>query len=109
MSRPKESEPMRKTCFTVSPSRLVISPCSPGRRSRLAASNRFGSTVPSRGAVRARRIRIARAMPPIRTDGFLRTRLIPDPGIEREVGKVDQQVHHHVDEREKQDHALNGG
>src|SRR3954471_22278420 len=109
MSRPYESEPMRKTCFTVSPSRLMISPASPRRRSRLAASKSEGSTVPSSGAAMAMAIRSSNARPPMGTDQFCNMRLIADPRIEEHVRQVDQTVDHHVDEREKQDQALHGG
>src|SRR2546423_7572776 len=108
MSRPNESEPMRKTCLIVSPSSVVISPASPGVRSRLAASKSVGSTVPSQGAAIARTIRSSSALAPIRTDQFLSMRLIADPRVEEDVGEVDQQVDHHVDEGEEEDHALDG-
>src|SRR3954470_2781313 len=108
MSRPNESEPIRNTCFTVSPSSVVISPASPGRRSRLAASNSVGSTVPRNGAAIAMTIRNKSAEAPIRTDQFCSIRLIADPRIEENVGEVDQQVDHHIDEGEEQDHALDG-
>src|SRR5436190_23659962 len=108
MSRPNESEPMRKTWFSASPSSVVISPAWPGIRSRLAESNSVGSTVPSHGAAAASRTRSARTAPPMRTDQLARMFLIADPGIEEDVGNVDQQVDRHVDEREEQDQALHG-
>src|SRR5262245_54828872 len=112
MSRPNESEPMRKRCWSVSPSSVVISPVAPGSRSRLPASNSDGSTVPSQGAASATTSSAARMLAPMRTDQFARTRdrifLIPDPRIERDVGQVDEQVDEHVYEREEQDHALDG-
>src|SRR5690349_13851679 len=96
MSRPKESEPIGKRCFSVSPSSVVISPLCPGVRSRLAASNNVGSTVPRYGAVTEMMIRNRSAEAPIRTDQFCRTRLIADPRVEEDVRKVDQQVDHHI-------------
>src|SRR5258708_15473760 len=106
MWRPRESDPIRNTCFTVSPSRLTISPGSPGRRSRLAASNSDGSTVPSRGAAMAMKLRTRSTAPPIRTEALPRMVLIADPGIEEHVRQVDQQIHHDVHEGEEQDHPL---
>src|SRR6478609_8062498 len=100
---------MRNTCFTVSPSGVVISPASPGSRSRLAASNRVGSTVPSHGAVTPSTISTRSAHPPMRTDQFWSTRLIADPPVEEHVREVDQQVDRNVDEREEQAHTLDGG
>src|SRR5262249_18287927 len=99
---------MRKTCFTVSPSSVVISPGCSGSRSRLAASKSVGSTVPSAGAANAIRTRRRRETPPIRTDQLSRTRLIADPRVEKNVGEIDQQVDQHVRDGEKQDHALHG-
>src|SRR5512143_724820 len=110
MSRPKESDPIRKVCCSVSPSRVVISPRMPGSRSRLPASNSDGSTVPSSGAASATSTSNASTLAPMRTDQFWNTRavamLIADPRIEEHVGQVDQQVDQHVDEREEQDHPL---
>src|SRR5688572_1566406 len=144
MSRPKLSEPIRKRCFSVSPSRVVISPWRPGRRSRLAGSNSDGSTVPSQGASSAIATSSSRKYAPRRTDRLLRTRVhalswvtteaastdsaskltasasgaglrttlsmrqqsVADARVEEHVRQVDQQVDHHVDEREQQDHAL---
>src|SRR4051794_36708041 len=109
MSRPNESEPIRNTCFTVSPSNVVISPASPGRRSRLAASKSVGSTVPRYGAAMEIRMRTASAVAPMRTDQFCRIVLIADPWVEKHIGKVDQQVDHHVDEGEEKNQPLDRG
>src|SRR5947209_6606461 len=91
----------------------MISPASPGRRSRLAASKSEGSTVPSSGAAMAMAIRSSSAEPPIRTDQFWTMRrifpLIADPRVEEHVREVDQQIDHHVDEREEKDQPLHGG
>jgi hypothetical protein len=74
MSRPKESEPIRKVCCSVSPSSVVISPGLPGSRSRLPASNSDGSTVPSHGAASATSSITASTLAPMRTDQLRRTR-----------------------------------
>src|SRR5690242_10282370 len=101
MSRPNESEPMRKRCLSVSPSSVVISPLCPGVRSRLAASNSVGSTAPRYGAAIEITVRNKSAEAPIRTDQFLKILLIADPRVEEHVGQVDQQVHHHIYKGEK--------
>src|SRR5215475_2963943 len=100
MSRPNESEPMRKTCFCVSPSSVVISPSAPGSRSRLPASNRDGSTVPSHGAATATSTSSTSTLAPMRTDQLLKILLIANSRIEEQVGKIHQQVDEHVGEGE---------
>ena len=74
MSRPKLSLPIKKRCFSVSPSSVVISPIAPGLRSRLAGSKREGSTVPSQGASSATSTSSSKALPPRRTPQLRRTR-----------------------------------
>ena len=59
---------MTNLCFSSSPSSVMISPLCPGRRSRLAASNSEGSTVPSHGAASDSRTISNSAQPPRRTD-----------------------------------------
>src|SRR5258708_18717116 len=97
---------MGTRCFTGSPSGVLISPACPGSRSRLAASNRVGSTVPSQGAVTARKTKNKSAAPPRRTDQLARMWLIADPRVEEHVGQVDQQVDRHIQEGEEQDQPL---
>src|SRR5262245_42040195 len=139
MSRPKLSLPIQKVCFSVSPSSVVISPAWPGRKSRLAGSNSEGSTVPSHGASSATSNSNSNTSAPMRTDQLARTRdhtelcgttvalstdraarsaglqsvrgvmSVSDARIEHHVRQVDREVDQHVDEREQQDHALDGG
>src|ERR1051325_5055789 len=103
MSRPKESEPIRKRCLTVSPSSVMTSPTCPGVRSRLAASNSVGATVPRYGAAIEMMISRKSAEAPMRTAPFLKIVLITDPRVEEDVRQIHQQVDHYVHEREEQD------
>src|SRR6185369_12319212 len=108
MSRPKESEPIRNVCCSVSPSSVVISPLLPGSRSRLPASNSDGSTVPSQGAAKATSTIIRSTLAPIRTDQLRRSCAfaisVADARVEEHVGQVHQQVDQHVDEGKEQNH-----
>src|SRR5215475_13929696 len=101
MSRPNESEPIQNLCCRTSPSRVVISPVSIGRKSRLAASKSVGSTVPSQGAASATtRPPVAEPRPARRTRGSARPS-VADPRVEEHVRQVHYQVDQHVGEREE--------